>query len=187
VSGVVNLITESLGAGVVGPTLDFGDGVVEGATLWLGGGVVEGATLWLGGGVVEGATLWLCGGVVEGATLWLCGGVVEGGTLSFRDGGAEGGTLGFGDGDNVGATLGFGDGGLIGVTGMAAGIGGEVACVTGVNGMSLPTRTFLEFVQLPIRNSTTVRFLSTMVHLLSRNIVKIKAEPAEAWRRISRL
>jgi hypothetical protein len=78
-------------------------------------------------------------------------------------------------------TLGFGDGGLVGdgvvcVTGMAAGIGGEVPCVTGV---SLERVYFTELMQSSNLIDCSGDSLSLIVHLLSVKVATLKTEPIE--------
>ena len=166
-----------LGPGVDDPTLDFGDGAVciEGPTLDVddGAAFIEGPTLDVddGAACIEGPTL----DVNDGA---VC---IEGPTLDFDDGAVsiEGLALWFGDWGADGARVGFAKGELVGdgvvlatgaVAGIAAEIGGEVACVTGVTGVPPVVITFLEFLQAFKGNGTTasVIFLFMIVHLLSR-------------------
>ena len=152
-----------LGPGVEGPTLDFDDGAVciEGPTLDFDDGAV----------CVDGPTL----DVDDGA---VC---VEGPTLDFDDGAVcvEGPTLWFGDCGADGARVGLDKGELVGdgvvlatgiVAGIAAGIGGEVARVTGVTGVPPVVVIFLELMQVFKGRvpAPVVTFLFMKVHLLSR-------------------
>jgi hypothetical protein len=117
-------------------------------------------TLELERGGVEGVTLELERGGVEGVALELERGGVEGVALELERGGVEGVTLGFADGELIGD-------GVVCVTGIAAGFGGEVACVTGVTGVSPESVAFTELMQSPNLIEVPVTFLFLMVHLLS--------------------